>query len=92
MADFRRTGFSDIVSVSYGTLGARLRISHGGKGDFEDFTFIPASTPFAAVGRFDETKMNERKGADILVWDRLKLKILLSGTGAAQPHSRQDMR
>jgi hypothetical protein len=93
VADFGRTGFSDIVRVTRRGMGGSLwRISRLGRSAFTDFTFIPITTPAAVVGRFDEAKMTDRRGADILVWDHEAIKILVSGTGAPQSHSRQDMR
>ena len=98
VADFGRTGSSDIVSVS-DEIGPseQWKISRLGRGAWEDLTYIEYYPGFvfsrrAAVGRFDEAKRNDRKGADILVWETKSLGILLSGTGAEKRYSRQEMR
>jgi hypothetical protein len=98
VADFGRTGFSDIVSVSENG-PAEWKISRLGRGAWEHLTYI-SSGQLAAVGRFDEAKRNDRKGADILFWTGRSghsfpyrsLGIFLSGTPIAKQHSRQDMR
>jgi VCBS repeat protein len=98
VADFGGTGSSDIASVApvwdaghQHVVAGRWKVSRLGRGEWQDLTTIAVSTPFAAVGRFDEKKKNDKKGADILIWHDRALDILFSGTGPAKRHSRQDM-
>lgn len=99
VADFSGTGYSDIVAVTAvqdsqhrHVAGAQWKVSRFGRSEWQDLTYIPATTAFAAVGRFDEKKRNTGKGTDILIWDgRLGINMILSGTGVPRRHSRQDM-
>jgi hypothetical protein len=93
VADFDGNGHADIARalpvknnqnqvVSY-----QWQVSRDGTGDWTPLRTVPASNPFAAIGRFDG-----QAGADILIWQDNYLKVVSSGTGAPVRQSRQDMR